>query len=133
MIQASGTSGDSVFNNFLFTLKDAGIPVSPTAFLKLHQALGLGLVSSLNDFYIAARTTLVKSERYFDLFDQVFAYYFKGADLPDGKGLELDEMMRAMLAELLKDPIAAANALGLDPAKVSGMTPEELMQYFMDR
>lgn len=114
-------------------MRDAGIPVSPTAFLKLHQALGLGLVSSLNDFYIAARTTLVKSERYFDLFDQVFAYYFKGADLPDGKGFELDEMMRELLAEFLKDPMEAASALGLDPSELKGMTPEELMQYFMDR
>ncbi|MFH0729916.1 MAG: hypothetical protein V2B19_26690 [Pseudomonadota bacterium] len=122
-----------MFNNFLFTLRDSGVPVNPTAFLKLHQAMGLGLVRSMNDFYIAARTTLVKSERYFDLFDQVFAYCFKGAELPDGKGFELDEMMRTLLAELLKDPIEAANALGIDPSKVEGMTPEELMQYFLDR
>jgi hypothetical protein len=37
----------------------------------------------------------VKSERYFDLFDQVFAHHFEGAELPDVEGLEIDEMARA--------------------------------------
>lgn len=122
-----------MFNNFFFTLKEAGVPVSPTAFLNFHQALSLGLVSSLNDLYIAARTTLIKSERYFDLFDQVFAYSFHGADLPDNKGIELDELLRAMLAEWLADPKSVADALGLDAKKIESMTPEELMQYFLDR
>ncbi|MDX9787823.1 MAG: hypothetical protein RBT11_13650 [Desulfobacterales bacterium] len=122
-----------MFNNFFFTLRDAGVPVSPTAFLKFHQALSLGLVSSLDDLYIAARTTLVKSERYFDSFDQVFAHSFHGADLPEHKGIELDELLRGMLANWLADPKKVADALGLDAKQVESMTPEELMQYFLDR
>ena len=38
------------------------MPVSPTAFLTLHRALDSGLINSLEDFYMAARAVLVKSE-----------------------------------------------------------------------
>ncbi len=77
-----------MFIDFFYKLKDAGIPVSPTSFLTLQRALSNGLVYSLDDFYVAARSILVKSERYFDLFDQLFAHQFEGAELPDDKGLE---------------------------------------------
>jgi uncharacterized protein with von Willebrand factor type A (vWA) domain len=56
----------------------------------------------------------VKSERYFDLFDQVFAHHFQGAELPDAEGLELDEIARAMLEQWLTDPKTMADALGMD-------------------
>ena len=83
-----------MFVTFFYKLKDVGIPVSPTSFLRLQKALSLGLIGSLEDFYTAARTVLIKSERYFDLYDQVFAHYFKGAELPEGEAVELDEAAR---------------------------------------
>jgi uncharacterized protein with von Willebrand factor type A (vWA) domain len=58
------------------------VPVSPTAFLTLHRALANRLIASLDEFYTASRTILVKSERYFDLFDQVFAHHFQGPNCP---------------------------------------------------
>ena len=85
-----------MFVDFFYQLKDVGIPVSPTAFLTLQKALRNGLVNTLDDFYTASRAILVKSERYFDLYDQVFAYHFEGADLPDDEGIELDELVRTM-------------------------------------
>jgi uncharacterized protein len=122
-----------MFIDFFYMLKDVGIPVSPTSFLRLHRALGLGLVNSLNDFYISSRTILVKSERYFDLFDQIFAHYFRGADLPDLEELELDALTRALLGEWLKDPKALADALGIDESEIAKLTPEELIEYFKQR
>jgi uncharacterized protein with von Willebrand factor type A (vWA) domain len=50
----------------------------------------------LNDFYTASRSILVKSERYFDLYDQVFAHHFEGADLPDMTGVELEDLARSL-------------------------------------
>jgi uncharacterized protein with von Willebrand factor type A (vWA) domain len=41
----------------------------------------------LDDFYTAARAILVKSERYFDLFDQVFAHHFEGRRTARRRGL----------------------------------------------
>jgi uncharacterized protein with von Willebrand factor type A (vWA) domain len=122
-----------MFIDFFYKLKDVGIPVSPTSFLRLQKALGSGLVNSLEDFYTASRTVLVKSERYFDLFDQVFAHHFKGAEMPDKEGLELDEMVRAMLESWLKNPEDMAQILGVDESELNKLTPEELIEYFKER
>jgi len=122
-----------MFIDFFYTLQDVGVPVSPTSFLRLHKALSQGLVSSLEDFYISSRTILVKSERYFDIYDQVFAYHFQGAEMPDMEELELDTLTRALLDEWLKDPKVLADALGIDESELANLTPEELIEYFKER
>jgi uncharacterized protein with von Willebrand factor type A (vWA) domain len=55
-----------MFVPFFYTLRERGVAVTPTAFRRLQKALSLGLVASLDDFYIVARAILVKSERDFD-------------------------------------------------------------------
>jgi uncharacterized protein with von Willebrand factor type A (vWA) domain len=122
-----------MFVDFFYILKKVGIPVSPTSFLRLQKALSMGIINSIDDFYMAARSILVKSERYFDLYDQVFAHYFEGAELQEPDELILSEMARAMLEEWLKSPKELAEALGMDESELSKMTPEELIQYFKDR
>jgi len=122
-----------MFIDFFYTLKQQGIPVSPTSFLTLHRALKSGLVRTLNDFYTASRTILVKSERYFDLYDQVFAHHFQGADLPEPDEMILDDIARAMLEDWLHDPKALADAMGIDESELSKMTPDELIEYFKER
>jgi uncharacterized protein len=122
-----------MFLSFFYTLKKVGIPVSPTSFLRLQNALGMGIINSLNDFYTAARSILVKSERYFDLYDQVFAHHFEGAELEEPDEIILSDMARAMLDEWLKSPKEMAEALGVDESKLNKMSPEELLQYFLDR
>ncbi len=122
-----------MFIEFFYKLKDAGIPVSPTSFLTLHKALDSGLIGSLDDFYTSSRAILVKSERYFDLFDQVFAHHFQGAEMPDYEGVELDEMARSMLDAWLKDSRTLADVLGIDESALSKLTPEELIDYFKER
>ncbi len=122
-----------MFVNFFYMLRDKGIPVSPTSFLRLQKALGMGLVRSLEDFYIVARSLLVKSERYFDVYDQTFAVAFRGVTQIDPTEAELTELAKALLSEWLKDPGAMAEALGVPEEKLKEMTPEELLQYFLDR
>lgn len=122
-----------MFIDFFYKLKDHGVPVSPTAFLTLHKALSQGMVTSLDDFYTVSRAVLVKSERYFDLYDQVFAHHFKGTELPDTEGLALDEMARALLEQWLQHPKEIADALGMDEAELQRLTPEELIEYFKER
>ena len=122
-----------MFIDFFYKLKDAGIPVSPTSFLTLQKALSKGMVQSLGDFYIASRAILVKSERYFDLYDQIFAHYFEGAEMPDIDGLELDNIAKALLEEWLKNPKQIADALGMDEAALKKLSPDELLDYFKER
>lgn len=122
-----------MFVDFFYFLKKVGIPVSPTSFLRLQKALGLGLVNSLDDFYITARTILVKSERYFDLYDQAFAHQFRGIEFKEADEFELSEMVRSLLEDWLKNPKALAEALGMDEKELQQLSPEELLQYFLDR
>jgi uncharacterized protein len=122
-----------MFIQFFYSMKEAGIPVSPTSFLTLHKAMGRGLVNSLDDFYIAARAILVKSERHFDLYDQIFAYAFEGAELPDTEELENEFLAKGMLDEWLKNPKVLAASLGLDEKELQRMSPDELIEYFKQR
>ncbi len=122
-----------MFIEFFYTLRERGIPVSPTSFLRLQKALKLGMVRSVEDFYTAARAILVKSERYFDTYDQVFAHFFKGVTLSEPDEIELTEMARAMLEEWLRNPAEMAQALGIEEKDLKSMTPEELIRYFFDR
>jgi uncharacterized protein with von Willebrand factor type A (vWA) domain len=122
-----------VFVDFFYTLRDRGIPVTPTSFLRLQKAMNSGLVHSLDDFYTVARTILVKSERYFDSYDQIFAHHFKNASLEDPTAVELTEVAKALLDDWLKNPQELADMLGIDKEKLKKMSPEELIQYFLDR
>jgi uncharacterized protein with von Willebrand factor type A (vWA) domain len=122
-----------MFVDFFYTLRQSGVPVSPTSFLRLQKALKCGLVTGLDDFYTAARAILVKSERYFDIYDRVFAHFFHGAELPDFRGIDLDAAARELLEEWLKEPEALAQALGISREQLEAMSPEELIKYFMER
>ncbi len=122
-----------MFVDFFYKLRDTGIPVSPTAFLTLHRALAAGMVCSLEEFYTASRSILVKSERYFDLFDRVFAHHFEGAEMPDPQGLELDALARSLLDQWLKQPEELARILGVDERALKKLTPEQLLEYFKER
>ncbi|MFH0783352.1 MAG: hypothetical protein V2B20_15565 [Pseudomonadota bacterium] len=123
-----------MFIAFFYQLKDVGIPVSPTSFLTLHKAMHCGLVNSVDDLYTAARTILVKSEKYFDLYDQVFAHVFAGIELPLTEDeATFDLLASGMLQEWLANPKKLAEALGLDEKKLAAMSPAELLEYFKAR
>ncbi len=67
--------------DFFLHLKSARLPVSTREFLTLLEALEARVVSlSLDDFYVLARTCLIKDEAHFDRFDLAFGTYFKGVD-----------------------------------------------------
>jgi uncharacterized protein with von Willebrand factor type A (vWA) domain len=122
-----------MFVDFFYLLRKVGIPVSPTSFLRLQQALSMGLINSIDDFYTGARAILVKSERYFDLYDQVFAHRFQGVELKEPNEAELSEAVRALIEEWLKNPRELAEILGIKEEELGKLSPEELIKYFLDR
>jgi len=68
-----------VLTDLFYRLRKVQIPVSLTEYLTLLSALEAGIAGfSVDDFYFLARATLVKDERYFDRFDQVFGDYIRG-------------------------------------------------------
>ena len=60
------------------------MPVSIKELLVLLEAMQQHLAfGSIDDFYVLARTCLVKDEKYFDRFDQAFGRYFKDMQTVD--------------------------------------------------
>ena len=66
---------------FFYLLRDGGMNPSITELLTLLEAMKKGVAGqSVNDFYYLSRACLVKDESKFDLFDRIFAAYFKGVE-----------------------------------------------------
>lgn len=73
-----------MFTEFFYELRARGVPVSINEWYTLLEALRQGLAgSSLTGFYYLCRSVLVKSEVYYDKFDQAFAAFFEGVETPE--------------------------------------------------
>ena len=71
----------AMFLNFFTALRAAKVPVSLREYLSLLDALDRDLADKkVDEFYYLSRACLVKDERHFDRFDQVFAPRFKGLE-----------------------------------------------------
>lgn len=78
---------------FFEGLRKGGIPVSIKELLTLLEALENHLAfGSVDDFYLLARTCMVKDEKYYDRFDRAFSLYFKDLET-------LDDFLEAMIPE----------------------------------
>ena len=89
-----------MFTDFFFLLRFYGVPVTVTEWLALMRGLAMGLVpTGLDEFYAVARSILVKSEAYFDQYDQAFAAMFKGIETP----VEIDDEVWDWLSDPLDD------------------------------
>ena len=67
--------------DFFLLLRARGVPVSLNELMALLEAMTKGLAqNSLRHFYALSRALLVKNEAHFDLFDRVFAEYFKDVE-----------------------------------------------------
>lgn len=70
-----------MFVDFFYELRNIKIPVTIREYLMLLEALEQGVSGeSVDDFYYLARSALVKDERNYDRYDQVFGNYFRGLE-----------------------------------------------------
>ena len=83
--------------NFFLTLRRYKVPVTIRELMDLIAALRERVVySSVDDFYLLARTCMVKDEKNYDKFDRAFSAYFKGLEDLHGllESLIPDEWLR---------------------------------------
>jgi uncharacterized protein with von Willebrand factor type A (vWA) domain len=88
---------------FFYHLKKSKLKVTPTEFLMLLEALDARVTNfTVDEFYLLARTCLVKDETQYDRFDQAFGEYINGveAKVDDALGEELPEEWLRKMAEL---------------------------------
>ncbi len=112
--------------DFFLHLKARELPVSTQELLALLEALKARLVGpSLDDFYLLARTVLVKDEAHYDRFDRAFAEYFKGLEALPGFDVDIPE-------EWLK--LAARRHLSeADRLRLQKLSYEKLFDQFRQR
>ncbi|HZH50892.1 MAG TPA: VWA domain-containing protein [Microvirga sp.] len=108
-----------MFLNLFTELRAAKVPVSLREYLSLLEALDRDLADkSVEEFYYLARACLVKDERHFDKFDQVFGHVFKGIEsLSQALGTaEIPEEWLRKLAEryLTEEEKRQIEAMGWD-------------------
>ena len=120
-----------MFVEFFYHLRKRGIPVSPTEFLALLEALDRGLAAaSLNRFYALARAVLVKRVEHFDLYDAAFHEFFSDRPFshPDRANKLTEDLMSWLedakfFREMTEEQIEALERLDL----------EELREKFEER
>ncbi|MET0746268.1 MAG: VWA domain-containing protein [Microvirga sp.] len=108
-----------MFLTFFAELRAAKVPASLREYLTLLEALAGDLADkSVEEFYYLARASLVKDERHFDRFDQVFSHAFKGLETLGQAldGAEIPEEWLRKIAErhLTDDEKREIEALGWD-------------------
>jgi uncharacterized protein with von Willebrand factor type A (vWA) domain len=87
--------------NFFFTLREHRVPSTIRELMDLISALEQGLAyASVDEFYLLARTVLVKDEKHYDKFDKAFAKYFEGID-----AIDPDLLSRAIPEDWLRKEI----------------------------
>ena len=118
--------GEPLFLDFFYFLRKQGLPVTGREWLVFIEALAKGLCAAdLYRFYAIARATLVKDEKYYDLFDQCFAHYFTGAEAPEGFAKALDQW--------LQNPIPAPELSPEEMALLEKYSLDELKEMFEAR
>jgi uncharacterized protein with von Willebrand factor type A (vWA) domain len=103
---------------FFTALRDAKVPVSMKEWLHLMEAMDKGVASGrVDDFYHLSRAVLVKDEKHYDRFDQVFGKVFAGIETV-GAGEDLttslpEDWLRLMNEKYLsEEEKAAIEAMG---------------------
>jgi hypothetical protein len=116
-----------MLTNFFFTLKEHQVPVSIPEYLTLLQALKSDVIGpNIDEFYLLARSALVKDETNFDKFDRAFAAFYRGVEAQTGTSHEIPLEWLQKQAELNLSPEEKALIQSL-----GGW--DELMKRFRER
>ncbi len=115
--------------NFYYTLREYKVPATPRELMDLFAAMEKRLAwADMEEFYLLARTVLVKDEKYYDRFDRAFDKYFTGIEAAGG-----DWLAKAIPGEWLRKEIEKH----LSPeefAKLKSLgSLEKLMETFRER
>jgi uncharacterized protein len=101
-----------MFTDFFYLLRQKGVPVAVTEWISFIEALYNGYFqSSLNHLYYIGRAFLVKSEAFYDMFDQAFQEYFGG--------IKTDSVELNKVLEWLENPVH----------RLPKMSPEEMAEF----
>src|SRR4029078_7360205 len=68
--------------DFVYLLREHGIPVSLTDTIDFYRGLEKGLAPDLESLFLFARLSFVRRVEHMDALERAFAFHFYGIDLP---------------------------------------------------
>jgi len=115
-----------VFVEFLYELRENGVPVGLQEAIGLGRVLSLGLHdNSLDGFYYVARSILIHRETHLDAFDVAFAKHFRGAVVDASKITE-------EILQWLKDARARPRLTDEERALLQALDFDEVERLFQN-
>jgi len=116
-----------MLSQFFFTLREHQVPVTIPEYLTLLGALKSDIIGpNIDEFYLLARSALVKDETHFDKFDRAFAAFYKGIEAATGPSHEIPLEWLRKQAEL--------NLSAEEKALIESLGGwDELMKRFRER
>jgi uncharacterized protein with von Willebrand factor type A (vWA) domain len=116
-------------NDFVYLLRDQGIPVSLTDTIDFYRGLEKGLAPDLESLFLFARLSFVRRVEHMDPFERAFAFHFYGIDLPrvaeGDPALFETRQFREWLTGAMRNR-------ELPPHALWTLSPDELMRRFWE-
>ncbi len=117
------------FTDFIYLLRDYGVPVSMRDVLDLYRGLEKGVVETLDDFFIFSRLTFVRRVEHMDAFERAFSLYFYGIDIPRVTEGDMELLRTKQFQKWLAEAIQKGE---VPKTALWTMSPEELMKKFWE-
>jgi uncharacterized protein with von Willebrand factor type A (vWA) domain len=115
--------------DFVYLLREHGIPVSLTDTLDFYRGLEKGLAPDLESLFLFARLSFVRRVEHMDAFERAFAFHFFGIDLPRVAAGDPALFETRQFREWLREAIRNRE---LPPHALWTLSPEELMRRFWE-
>ena len=121
---------NALFVEFVYLLREYGVPASLSDLLDFNEGLKKGLVKNLDDLFVFARLNFVRRVEHMDAFERAFAFYFYDMNIP---AMEEGDMS-LLRTKAFRDWLNKAIEEGELPQRAKwDMSPEELMKKFWER
>lgn len=115
-----------MFIEFLYLLRERGVPVGLDYALEFYRGLKRGLARDLEQLFLLARLCFVKRPEHLDPFERAFAWFFFGADLPPVAEGDPAVLETKQFRDWLREAVARGE---LRPIS-DHLSPQDLMERF---
>ncbi|HEX3529724.1 MAG TPA: hypothetical protein VH988_21915 [Thermoanaerobaculia bacterium] len=116
-------------DDFIFRLRDYGVPVSMTESLDFYKGMERGLAPDLETLFVFARLCFVRRVEHMDAYERAFLFHFYGIDVPRVAEGDPELFNTPQFREWLKEAVRNRE---LPPQALWTFPPGELMKRFWD-
>lgn len=121
---------NALFVDFVYLLRDYGVPATLPDLLEVNGGLERGLVEDMDDLLVLLRLSFVRRVEHMDPFERAFALYFYGIDIPEVAEGDPSLLHTRQFREWLAKAIAKGE---LPPLAQWNLSADELMKRFWER